>query len=117
MKQNTLGGLVVIFFVCILAFSCGAICGTAHIGEEISKEILPTSLTRSSDILQVIDEKSFEPSNITVKFQTETTVKPVTKNTTYKNSSNTSSSNSSKKYDYDDDTNNKHNHSETLNNQ
>ncbi len=116
MKQNTLGGLVVILFVCILAFSFGAICGTAHIGEEVSKEILPTSLTRSSDIIQVIDEKSFQPSNITVKFQTETTVKPVTKNTTYKNSSNTSSSNSSKKTDYDDKNNKQDNNGTTRNN-
>lgn len=81
MNQNTLGGLLVILFICIIAFGCGALFGMAHVGEEFSKEIIPTSLTRSSDVVQVIDEGSFEPENITVKFQTQTKVKPVNKTT------------------------------------
>ncbi|RAP51524.1 MAG: hypothetical protein BZ138_04955 [Methanosphaera sp. rholeuAM270] len=97
MKQNTLGGLVVILFVCTIAFVSAAVFGMAHVGEDFSKEILPTSLTRSSDILQVIDEKSFEPSNITVKYQTKTTVKSVDKNTT--NYTKTNNSSDSKKND------------------
>lgn len=100
MKQKSYGSLLVVFIVCIVAFGFGAVFGSAHIGEDFSKSILPTSLTRSSDIVQVIDEKSFEPENITVKFQTQTKVKQVTRN--YTNASNYTNSSSKKSSDNDD---------------
>lgn len=112
MKKKSYGGLLVVLFVCILAFGFGAVFGTAHIGEDLSKEILPTSLTRSSDIVQVIDEKSFEPENITVKFQTQTQVKKVTKN--YTNTSN--STNYSYKKSYNNYSNNNQYRSNYSNN-
>lgn len=96
MKRKSYGGLVVILLVSIIAFGFGAVFGAAHIGEEFSKEILPTSLTTSSDIVQVIDEKSFEPANITIKFQTQTTVKKVNK-TSYNYTNRSTDRNSSGK--------------------
>lgn len=106
MKEKSYGGLLVVFFVCILALGSGIGLGVAHVGEDLSKEILPTSLTRSSDIVQKIDEKSFEPDNITVKFQTQTKVKKITNNTTSNYTSNSSdSSYGNSSYNYDDNDN------------
>lgn len=103
MKKKSYGGLLIVLIVCLLAFAFGAVAGMAHIGEDFCKEIIPTSLTRSSDVVQKIDEKSFQPENITVKFQTQTKVKQVAKNNTnqsYYNYSNNSNNNNYSRNSY-----------------
>ena len=88
MKQNSYGGIVVILFVSILALCCGAICGMNNIGEDFSRQIIPTSVSTPVDVIQVIDEKDFEAKDITIKLYIP---KPVVKtnNTTVTNNTNT----------------------------
>lgn len=89
MKQNSYGGILVIFLISIFALGCGAFCGSHHIGEEFSREIIPTSLVTPVDVVKVIDEKNFKAENITLELyipKPVTKKKVVTNNTT--NSSN-----------------------------
>ena len=68
MKKKSYGGLVVILFISILAFGCGALCGMCHIGEEFSQEIVPFSVSTPVDTVSVINEKDFTPTNISINF-------------------------------------------------
>ncbi|WP_461436331.1 hypothetical protein [Methanosphaera sp.] len=91
MKKSSYGGIVVILFVSILALCCGAICGMNNIGEDFSRQIIPTSVSTPIDIIQVIDEKDFEAKDITIKLYIP---KPVVKtnNTTTNNTNTTNTS-------------------------
>ncbi len=75
--------LVVLIFT-LMAMSFGTACGTTHIGENISKEIIPTSLTESKEKISVIDENYFEVKNITLKNKTIKDEKE-NKNNTFEN--------------------------------
>jgi hypothetical protein len=89
MKKSSYGGLTVIFIICILAYSLGAICGMCHVGEDFSKEIMPATLSTTTDTISVIDEKNFEAENISVKLYIP---KPIVKTTVKNNTTNTTNS-------------------------
>ena len=91
MKKSSYGGIVVILFVSIFALCCGAFCGMNHIGEDLSKEIIPISVSTPVDIVQAIDEKDFEAENITIKLYIPKPVKKTNNTTNTTNSTNTTS--------------------------
>lgn len=64
MKEKSTGGIMVVLFVSIIALSCGALCGMNDIGEDFSKDILPTSLTSTSEHISPINESTFVPATI-----------------------------------------------------
>lgn len=88
MKRKSYGGIVVILFICILAFCCGTIGGMLHIGEDYSKEILPISVSTPVDTVSVIDEQDFTANNITVQLYIPKPVVDTPVNTTPKNYTN-----------------------------
>lgn len=108
MKQKSYGGIVVILFICILAFCCGAVGGMFHIGEEFSKEIMPISVSTPIDTVSTIDEQDFEAKNITVQLYVP---KPVVQNTTktttrnYTNTTNKTNTTPSRNTSYNNSTN------------
>lgn len=67
MKDSVKGGFVVVLMVTILALGCGIVFGMNHVGEDVSRAILPTSLTESSHTINVINEESFTANNISIK--------------------------------------------------
>lgn len=85
MKQDSYGGILVILLVSLAALCCGAFCGSHHIGEDFSKQVIPLSLSTPVDVVHVIDEKGFEAENITISLYIP---KPVIK----KNTSNVTNS-------------------------
>lgn len=87
MKQNSYGGILVILIISLFALGCGAFCGSHHIGEDFSKQVLPASLVTPADVIGVIDEKGFEADNITIELYIP---KPVTKKNTVTNTTNSS---------------------------
>ncbi|HII08167.1 MAG TPA: hypothetical protein HA355_01090 [Methanosphaera sp.] len=87
MKQNSYGGILVILLISLCALGCGAFCGSYHIGEEFSKQVLPSSMVTPVDVIGVIDEKGFEAANITIELYIP---KPVTKTKTVTNTTNSS---------------------------
>lgn len=64
MKEKSTGGIIVVLFVSIIALGCGAFCGMNDIGEDFSKDILPTSLTSTSEYISPINESTFVPATI-----------------------------------------------------
>lgn len=98
MKKNPIGGLLVVLAVCILALCCGIVGGTQHIGQDVSKQILSTSLTSSPDTVSKIDESSFNATKINTQSYTTTTKKVSTTPTkTYTKKNYTTNSSSTKK--------------------
>ncbi len=87
MKQNSYGGILVILLVSLSALGCGAFMGSHHIGEDLSKQVIPTSLITPVDVVKVIDEDGFEAANITIKLYIP---KPVTKKNNTSNTTNSS---------------------------
>lgn len=83
MKKNPIGGLLVVLAVCILALCCGIVGGTQHIGQDVSKQILSTSLTSSPDTVSKIDESSFNATKINTQSYTTTTKVSTTPTKTY----------------------------------
>lgn len=67
MKDSVKGGFVVVLMVTILALGCGIVFGMNHVGEDVSRAILPTSLTESSHTINIINEESFTANNISIK--------------------------------------------------
>lgn len=116
MKKKSTGGIIVVLFVSIIALSCGAFCGMNDIGEEFSKDILPTSLTSTSEYISPINESTFVPATIdSQKFipkenkvvqpnKTDTTVNKTvpTPNNTDNNKKNSTKKNSSGTNDSED---------------
>ena len=88
MKKSSYGGLVVIFIICLLAICTGIVCGTLHLGEDFSKEVVPTSVSTPVHTISVIDENNFQAENITVSLYVP---KPVVKKKVVKNNTNSSS--------------------------
>ena len=95
MKKKSYGGLVVILFISILAFGCGALCGMCHIGEEFSQELVPFSVSTPVDTVSVINENDFTPTNISINLTIPKTVVYTTPSKNYtnytKNTTNSSS--------------------------
>lgn len=102
MEKSSYGGIVVILFICIIGIGCGAVFGSLHVGEEFSKQIIPTSVSTPVDTVSVIDEKNFVAENISVKlYIPKPVVKTptnVTKNTTNSTNDTTDSSSNKSKY-------------------
>ncbi|RAP44516.1 MAG: hypothetical protein BZ135_08310 [Methanosphaera sp. rholeuAM6] len=107
MKKSSYGGIVVIFIICVLAICCGTVAGSLHIGEDYSKELIPTSVSTPVDTISIIDEKDFQAKNITVKLYIPKPVvkKPVVKNDT--NSTNQTTNKSSDNYNVSQKSKNK----------
>lgn len=98
MKKNPIGGLLVVLAVCILALTCGIVGGTQHLGQDVSKQILPTSLTSSPDTVSKIDESTFNATLINAQLYTVTTKKvSTTPKKTYTQSNYTKTNSSSTK--------------------
>lgn len=97
MKKNPIGGLLVVLAVCILALCCGIVGGTQHIGQDVSKQILSTSLTSSPDTVSKIDESSFNATKINTQSYTTTTKVSTTPTKTYTKKNYTTNSSSTKK--------------------
>ncbi|OED30724.1 hypothetical protein [Methanosphaera sp. WGK6] len=89
MNDSSKSGLIIILLVSLLAMSSGTVFGMNHIGETISKEIIPTSLTEPSNTLNVIKENSFEAKNITLNNSTNNSSTNHTTNITTYNTTNT----------------------------
>lgn len=106
MKKKSYGGLVVILFISILAFGCGALCGMYNVGEEFSQELVPFSVSAPVNTVSVINEKDFTPTNISINLTIPKTVvyttpsKNYTNYTNYtKNTTNSSTGGSNNSYD------------------
>lgn len=93
MKQNLLGGFVVVLLVSFLALGCGVVCGINHVGENYCKQILPTSLTSPLDTINCIHEDNFVANNITVQLNIPKTIVSTTPKTNYTNNSNNTTTN------------------------
>ncbi|WP_455645101.1 hypothetical protein [Methanosphaera sp.] len=97
MNDSSKSGLIIVLLVSLLALSSGTVFGMNHVGETISKEIIPTSLTETPDTLNVIKENSFEAKNITIQNKTNaqniTNTTNITNNTTYNSTNNTNYTN------------------------
>lgn len=102
MKKSSYGGIVVILFVSLLAFGCGAVCGMNHIGEDFSREVIPLSVSTPVDVVQVIDEKGFEAEDITIKLYIP---KPVVKTNNSTNTTNTTNTTNITKFNRTNRTN------------
>jgi len=91
--------IMVILVISILSFSLAAVCGSFHIGEELSQQIIPVSVTSSDDMIKPIKENNFTPTKIsiiqptTTKNTTKNYTRNYTNNTTRNTSSNTSNNN------------------------
>lgn len=91
--------IMVILVISILSFSLAAVCGSFHIGEELSQQIIPVSITSSDDMIKPIKENNFTPTKIsiiqptTTKNTTKNYTRNYTNNTTRNTSSNTSNNN------------------------
>lgn len=114
MKEKSTGGIIVVLFVSIIALGCGAFCGMNDIGEDFSKDILPTSLTSTSEYISPINESTFVPATIdSQKFypkenkvvQTNKTDTTVNKTVTTPNNTDNSKRNNDKKNNTDTDNN------------
>lgn len=62
-----------------------------NIGEDFSRQIIPTSVSTPVDVIQVIDEKDFEAKDITIKLYIPKQVVK-TNNTTTNNTNTTNTS-------------------------
>ena len=60
MKEITKGKLLITLIFVTIAMSLGTVCGSAHIAQQTSKIIIPTSLTTSNDKISVIQEEEIE---------------------------------------------------------
>ena len=93
--------IMVILVISILSFSLAAVCGSFHIGEDLSQQIIPVSVTSSDDMIKPIKENNFTPTKISIiqpttpKNTTKNYTKNYTNNTT-KNTTNTSTGNTSR---------------------
>ena len=99
MNEKSTGGIIVVLFVSIIALGCGAFCGMNDIGEDFSKDILPTSLTSTSEYITPINESIFVPATIdSQKFiPKENKVAPTNKTDNNANKSTTTPNNTDNK--------------------
>ena len=99
MMKDPKASIMVILVISILSFSLAAVCGSFHIGEELSQQIIPVSVTSSDDMIKPIKENNFTPTKIsiiqptTTKNTTKNYTRNYTNNTTRNTSSNTSNNN------------------------
>lgn len=94
--------IMIIFVVSILSFAIACACGSLHIGEDLSEQILPTSITSSDDMIKPIKENNFTATTISIVQPQQTTTttnytRNYTRNTT-NNTTNTSSNGSNSNY-------------------
>ena len=101
MMKDPKASIMVILVISILSFSLAAVCGSFHIGEDLSQQIIPVSVTSSDDMIKPIKENNFTPTKISIiqpttpKNTTKNYTKNYTNNTT-KNTTNTSTGNTSR---------------------
>lgn len=67
MNDSTKGGFIVVLLIAIIAFGSGAVFGMNNIGEDMCKQILPTSISTSPDNINTINEDSFTVQNISLQ--------------------------------------------------
>ncbi|WP_303235159.1 hypothetical protein [Methanosphaera cuniculi] len=75
MKEKTKGKLFVALILAVVSMSLGCVCGMSNIGDEVSKIILPVSLSQPDDKINVIREDPEKLNEITIE-------EPKTQNTT-----------------------------------
>ena len=101
MMKDPKASIMVILVISILSFSLAAVCGSFHLGEDLSQQIIPVSVTSSDDMIKPIKENNFTPTKISIiqpttpKNTTKNYTKNYTNNTT-KNTTNTSTGNTSR---------------------
>ena len=119
MNDDSIGGIVVVIIFCILAFGLGSLAGSFHIAEDISQEIIPSSLTTSAGSIKPINEGNFTSENVTLTYPKKTVTYTKTKTTNTTNDTNSTNSTSTGNSTYHGNygnsnhsgSNNNHNHS------
>ena len=91
MVDDPKAAIITIAVISIIAFAAGCVTGSFHVGEEISEELIPTSLTSSDDMIKPIKETNTTLKVVSIKQpQQKKVVKNYTKNYTSNNTTNTS---------------------------
>jgi len=110
MMKDPKASIMVILVISILSFSLAAVCGSFHIGEELSQQIIPVSVTSSDDMIKPIKENNFTPTKISIIQPTTTknTTKNYTRNYTNNTTRNTSSNRSNNNYSISSSSNTTH---------
>jgi len=90
MVDDPKAAILTIAVISIIAFAVGCVAGGFHVGEEISEEIIPTSLTSSDDMIKPIKETNTTLNVVSIKQPQQ---KKVTKNYTKNYTSNNTTSN------------------------
>lgn len=67
MKEKTKGKLFVALILAVASMSLGCVCGMSNIGDEVSKIILPVSLSQPDDKINVIRENPEKLNEITIE--------------------------------------------------
>lgn len=81
MKEKTKGKLFIVLILAVISMSLGCICGMSDIGDEVSKIILPVSLSQPDDKINVIRESPEKLNEITIEEpETQNTIINPTKN-------------------------------------
>lgn len=91
MFKDPKAAIMIIAVVSLISFSIACACGSLHIAEDLSEQIIPTSITSSDDQIKPIKENNFTPAKVSIT--QPTTKKNTTKNYTKNNTNDTSSNN------------------------